>query len=65
MCMTAIAIWKVDSWGRKPLLLIGSLGMLTALSCIGVWFRYNEEKQAPAYLLVLCMLPSTPLGGCG
>ncbi len=38
MLFTLIAIWKVDSWGRRPLYLTGSLGAALALALTGTCF---------------------------
>lgn len=41
MLFTVIAIWKVDSLGRRPLYLIGTLGGAIALFFTGVLFYFN------------------------
>jgi MFS transporter, SP family, arabinose:H+ symporter len=38
MLFTFIAIWKVDTLGRRPLYMIGSLGAAIALALIGICF---------------------------
>jgi SP family arabinose:H+ symporter-like MFS transporter len=38
MLFTLIAIWKVDSWGRRPLYLFGSMGAALALALTGICF---------------------------
>lgn len=41
MLFTFIAIFKVDSWGRKPLYLVGSLSAAIALTLTGTCFMLN------------------------
>jgi MFS transporter, SP family, arabinose:H+ symporter len=41
MLFTFIAIFKVDSWGRRPLYLVGSLSAAFALALTGVCFMLN------------------------
>jgi sugar porter (SP) family MFS transporter len=48
--LTLVAIWVVDRLGRKPLLLIGSLGMGISLGLLGGAF-YLEEFQGPWVLV--------------
>ncbi len=38
---TLVAIWKIDQLGRRPLLLIGSTGIIGALIIIGMLFHFN------------------------
>jgi MFS transporter, SP family, xylose:H+ symportor len=42
LMFTFIAIFTVDRWGRKPLLLTGSLGMLAGLSVLGFAIYTNN-----------------------
>jgi MFS transporter, SP family, arabinose:H+ symporter len=35
---TLVAIWKIDSFGRKGLLIVGCIGMIIAHICIGIIF---------------------------
>lgn len=51
--MTLVAIRYVDRWGRKKLLLIGSLGMAICLLIVGACFYYNIEQ---AWLLLVAIL---------
>jgi len=41
---TIIAIWTVDRLGRKPLMLIGSLGMGLTLMSLGLAFYFNQKS---------------------
>jgi SP family arabinose:H+ symporter-like MFS transporter len=38
---TLLAIWKVDTMGRRPLLIVGSLGVMLSLAAIGLLFHLN------------------------
>lgn len=42
MIFTIVAIWKIDKWGRKPLLIWGFIGLGIALMLIG-WLFYNNS----------------------
>lgn len=54
MLFTLVAIWKVDSVGRRPLYLIGTAGATIALFLTGVCF-YTGATASP-WLLVCVML---------
>lgn len=49
LTFTVIAIWTVDRWGRKPLMLIGFSGMGISLLAMG-WAAYF--RQTDVWLLV-------------
>ena len=49
LAFTCVAIFTVEKLGRKPLLIVGSLGM--ALGAIGVAFTFGNES-----LQLLCMI---------
>ena len=50
---TIFALWKIDHFGRKPLLLTGVIGMMISLLCIaGVFFAGSDGSP----LLVVCIL---------
>ena len=50
---TFLALWKIDHFGRKPLLLTGVIGMMVSLLCIaGVFFAGSGGSA----LLVVCIL---------
>lgn len=50
---TILALWKIDQYGRKPLLLTGVIGMMLSLALIGFFFYANSQSNA---LLVVCIL---------
>jgi SP family arabinose:H+ symporter-like MFS transporter len=50
---TILALWKIDHFGRKPLLLVGTIGMMASLTCIGGFFYANSHDSI---LLVVCIL---------
>jgi SP family arabinose:H+ symporter-like MFS transporter len=49
MIFTLVAIWKIDRWGRKPLLIWGFAGLSLALFLIG--FLFNRDTGASGFLL--------------
>jgi SP family arabinose:H+ symporter-like MFS transporter len=53
MLFTLIAIWKVDSWGRRPLYLYGTAGAAATLIATG--FCFYTGATASMWLLV-CVL---------
>jgi len=50
---TVLALWKIDHFGRKPLLLTGVIGMMASLLCIAGFFMAGSHSSA---LLVVCIL---------
>ena len=50
---TILAIWKVDHYGRKPLLLTGIIGMMVALICIGGFFIAGTQGSALLVVFIL------------
>ena len=50
---TILALWKIDHFGRKPLLLTGVIGMMVSLACIGGFFYAGSQSSV---LLVVCIL---------
>jgi len=50
---TILALWKIDHFGRKPLLLTGVIGMMASLICIGGFFYADSQNNI---LLVVCIL---------
>jgi SP family arabinose:H+ symporter-like MFS transporter len=53
---TFLAIWKVDTMGRRPLLALGTLGVFVSLVMIGAFFAAGaidaSQSTAAGYLLV-------------
>ena len=45
MIFTIVAIWRIDVWGRKPLLIWGFVGLSIALFSIGWSFYQNGSSQ--------------------
>ncbi len=52
---TLIAIWKVDQFGRKPLLLIGASGLTAVLLALGLLFGLSGDN-ASLYIMFLLFL---------
>ncbi len=42
LLFTFIAIYQVDKWGRKPLLIIGTIGMLLGIGTLGISIYTNQ-----------------------
>jgi len=53
---TMIAIWKVDSLGRRPLYLIGSLGAALSLTLVSIHFFVGFETGLFLGILVILFL---------
>lgn len=58
MVFTLLAIWQIDKFGRKPLLLSGSLGMLGSLVAIGFLFFINRADGILLLSLILIFIAS-------
>ena len=52
MLFTVVAIWTVDRWGRKPLMLVGAVGMGLCLFAMGVAAYFQKIEG----WLLLCIL---------
>ena len=50
---TIFALWKIDHFGRKPLLITGVIGMMISLLCIAAVFFAGSDGSP---LLVVCIL---------
>jgi SP family sugar:H+ symporter-like MFS transporter len=57
--MTLVAIWIIDRVGRKPLLLIGLVGMVASLTVLGLSTLLLSEPSSPtdavAIITLLCL----------
>lgn len=53
---TLIAIWKVDSWGRRPLYLYGTAGAAVTLVLTGLCFYYGATQSIWLLVFVLSFL---------
>ena len=51
---TCVAIFTVEKLGRKPLLIVGSLGM--ALGAIGVAFTFDGAMNGDSTMQLVCMI---------
>lgn len=58
MVFTLLAIWQIDKFGRKPLLLSGTLGMLVSLVIIGFLFLTNQTNEILLLILILVFIAS-------
>lgn len=52
LLFTVVAIWTVDRWGRRPLMLVGALGMGVCLGAMGVAAYF---QQIEGWLLVFIL----------
>jgi len=46
MVFTIVAIYMVDKWGRKPLMIIGALGMSISMTALGLFFFFDSQGLA-------------------
>ncbi|HEY6081990.1 MAG TPA: sugar porter family MFS transporter, partial [Chitinophagaceae bacterium] len=53
---TFVAIYTVDKWGRKPLLILGISGAVIALLMIGVLFRLNITGSSWILIFILLFI---------
>lgn len=51
---TLIAIWKVDSWGRRTMLMIGAAGALVSHTVIG--FLFNSGTTQGIFMLIMVLI---------
>ena len=56
MLFTLIAIWKVDSWGRRPLYLYGTAGATVTLIATGICFYTGATTSIWLLVCVLAFL---------
>jgi len=56
MLFTLFAIWKVDSWGRRPLYLYGTAGAAISLILTGICFYFNATSGIWLLICVLAFL---------
>ncbi|MXV15425.1 sugar porter family MFS transporter [Hufsiella ginkgonis] len=56
MLFTLVAIWKVDSWGRRPLYLYGTAGAAVTLLLTGLCFYYGYTTSVWLLVCVLAFL---------
>ncbi|WP_293305134.1 sugar porter family MFS transporter [Pedobacter sp. UBA5917] len=56
MAFTLFAIWKVDSWGRRPLYLFGTAGAAISLILTGICFYFNATSGIGLLICVLAFL---------
>ena len=56
MIFTLIAIWKVDSWGRRPLYIFGTAGAAISLFLTGICFATGATTSIWLLVCVLAFL---------
>ncbi|HVC08319.1 MAG TPA: sugar porter family MFS transporter [Elusimicrobiota bacterium] len=54
--MTVVAMWLMDRVGRRPLLLIGTAGMIVSLGGLGLFFHLPSHAGASAALAVALLM---------
>jgi SP family xylose:H+ symportor-like MFS transporter len=57
LVFTFVAIYKVDSWGRKPLFIAGTTGMFTGLMVLGITI-YTQQMGVISLLAILLFIGS-------
>ncbi|MFD1768818.1 sugar porter family MFS transporter [Sphingobacterium suaedae] len=50
---TCFAIWKVDTWGRRPLYIVGTVGATVSLLATGWFLELNPQAYS---LLLMCSI---------
>ena len=53
---TLIAIATVDHWGRKPLMLVGALGMGISLVAMGIMAQTMSDPTAASHVMLACIV---------
>ncbi len=56
MLFTLIAIWKVDSWGRRPLYIYGTAGATITLALTGICFYMGATDSIWLLVCILAFL---------
>ncbi len=54
--MTIVAMWLINRVGRRPLLLVGTAGMVATLGLLGLAFRMSGKSGALVWLAVISMM---------
>ena len=54
LIFTIIALWKIDSWGRRPLLIWGMAGVFVSLMIIATLF-YTGQTSSIWIIIMLCV----------
>jgi len=52
--MTIVALWLIDMVGRKPLLIVGILGMVASLGVLGIGFL--EAMRATSIISIVSLM---------
>jgi SP family xylose:H+ symportor-like MFS transporter len=60
LIFTFVAIFTVDRWGRKPLLLVGTAGMFAGLSVLGLTI-YTQQLGVLSLIAILVFIASFAL----
>ncbi len=53
---TLLALWKVDTLGRKPLLFAGNAGIFGSLLCIGFFFTHQNFNASGLLISISCFV---------
>lgn len=53
LLFTVVAILTVDRFGRKPLMIIGSIGMAVSMIALGLAFYFNQLGLAALFFMLL------------
>lgn len=54
--MTFLAIYLLDRWGRKPLLILGLSGMIVSLGLLGSGFLFASTNPLVGWIALIAML---------
>jgi sugar porter (SP) family MFS transporter len=54
--LTILSMWLIDRKGRRPLLLVGIVGMAVTLGVLGFVFRMSNQSSGMAWLAVISLM---------
>jgi MFS transporter, SP family, arabinose:H+ symporter len=58
LLFTIVAIWLIDKWGRKPLLISGVLGMTISLTAVTIAYFMNKLEGYLIFFFILTYIAS-------
>ena len=55
LIFTILALWKIDRWGRRPLLVYGMFSVFISLIIIAFQFTFDSSSQGILIVVMLCI----------